>query len=546
MIRHLVSQGVRRICLSPGSRSSLLAIEAAENKEIETMVHFDERSMAFHAYGYAKASQEPTAILCTSGSAVANLFPAVMEAYHDLVPLIVITADRPYELYDCMSNQTTDQVRIFGSHVRWETQIPVGDPAVSDRWLAGVIAHAVAMATRAPQGPVHLNCQFREPLRSAPTTTDIKDSCNPHYESVAWSVAPATLQKWGKLLSEHEKGVILVGALRLRDTEREIEQLGSILGWPVCADLLSGARSSASLPHYVDIMRLYPELQPTCVLHLGDRTISQEVPAWIARSAPTTYLAVANHTTRTEDAHQTSHRIVMDPLQFCREVRPYLRPQSGWVDMWKACASWIGEALDAELPPLTEPWLVRALHHRVPPHYAVYFSNSLPVREGNRLMFSDAWMFGQRGVSGIDGNISTAVGIAQGARRPVVAVVGDLAALHDLGALAQLKQSPVPVILLVINNGGGGIFSFLYSHLPTEIFEPYFAGAHAWDMSKAAEMFQIPYVRLEGVEDLQEALDRETTVVIEFFSDRGNNVTVHTNLEQKLRHHAMARAGTVL
>jgi 2-succinyl-5-enolpyruvyl-6-hydroxy-3-cyclohexene-1-carboxylate synthase len=539
IITHLVNHGVRRICLSLGSRSSVLAAAAAREPRLEKFVHFDERGMAFHAYGYAKASKSPVAVLTTSGSAVGNIFPAVMEASHDHVPLIVLTADRPAELQDCMANQTCDQVNFFGNYVRWRAEIPAAEPQLSDEWLGSTIAHAVFSATRSPAGPVHLNCQFREPFFSgsqhhAPPSTQ--------YEPSHAVIANSSLKKWTEKLSGFKKGVIVAGAMPSSKRSSAIFELAEKLSWPVLPDLMSGLRSDAShpslIPYYIDLLKAVPDLDPDCIIHFGDRLISKPLLTWLKSVKPSTYLMVADHPYRHDPFHKATHRIVTDPFLFCEQLTPLLHSQVSWHSEWKALSHLIEGHLDEAISPYSEPGLIRYLHHHLPSHFAIYFSNSMPVRDADRLFFPKLHrgpIFGQRGLSGIDGNIAAAIGLAEGAKRPLVAVLGDLAALHDLNSLAAVRHCSVPIIFIVINNGGGGIFSFLPLNEQTDIFEKYFAGAHDWTFAKAAEMFHIPYTSLSNFEELHRALREEKTAFIEFTTHRDQNVLDHEAIDQKMR-----------
>lgn len=539
IISHLVSQGVRKICFSPGSRSSLLAAAAAREPRLEKLVHFDERGMAFHAYGYAKASRSPVAILTTSGSAVGNLFPAVMEASHDHVPLILLTADRPAELRDSMANQTCDQVKIFGNYVRWYAEIPAVEAQLSDDYLGSTIAHAIYRSTVPPPGPVHLNCQFREPFFSGET---FEAPPSTHYEPSHAVIASSILRKWADHLSTFKRGVIIAGAMPQNKRNGSIFQLAEKLDWPVLPDLMSGLRSEVShpnlIPYYVDLLKSITDFEPDCVLHLGDRLISKPLITWVTQSKPLVYLNVADHPYRNDPFQKVTHRIMTDPALFCEQLLPLLHPQSSWCTEWKSLSHLVEGHLDEAVTPLSEPSLVRYLHHHLPSHFALYFSNSMPIRDADRLFFPRLHrgpIFGQRGLSGIDGNISTVIGLAEGSGRPLVAVLGDLAALHDLNSLAQLRTCKIPVILIVVNNSGGGIFSFLPIKEQKDIFEECVAASHPWKFAKAAEMFQIPYVNLSNFEELHRALRDEKTTLIEFPSNRERNVHDHEAIDKKTK-----------
>lgn len=529
IISHLANLGVRRICLSPGSRSSPLAVAAAREPRVEKLIHFDERGMAFHAYGYAKGSKTPVAVITSSGSAAGNLFPAVMEASHDRVPLIILTADRPAELQDCMANQACDQVKLFGTYVRWFAEIPAAEPELSDAWLGSTIAHAVFRATEAPQGPVHLNCQFREPFSSGMVFDTTPSTQYEHSHPV---IASSTLQKWAEKLSSFQKGIIIGGSMPSSRKNGAIFSLAEKLDWPLLPDLMSGLRLSphfTMLPYYEELTQ---SMQPDCILHLGDRTVPKSLPS------STTYLLVADHPFRCDPHHKVTHRIMTDPHIFCEQILPLLHSRVSWLAEWKKLSHLLEDTLDSIIPSASEPGLVRYLSHHLPSHFALYFANSMPVRDASRFFFPKAHrgpIFGQRGLSGIDGNIAAAIGLAEGTGRPLLAVIGDQATLHDLNSLAQIRHSKIPIILLIVNNGGGGIFSFLPAAKEKDVFEDVFAGAHTWNFSKAAEMFKLPYASISNPAEMQKALRNEKTMVIEFTSNRENNLLIHQNIHNKIQ-----------
>jgi len=430
-------------------------------------------------------------------------------------------------------------VKIFGNYVRWFAEIPACEPGLSDEWLGSTIAQAVYRSMLPPHGPVHLNCQFREPFfsgekYSTPTSTN--------YEPSYPVISSASIKKWAGTLSSYKKGVIIAGSMTSSKRNAAIFSLAEKLDWPVIADLMSGLRSEIShaalIPYFIDLLKSITDLNPDCILHLGDRLISKHLHSWLSKSTPSTYLMVADHPFRHDPMHKTTHRIMMDPALFCEQLIPLIHSQVSWFGEWKSLSHLIEGHLDDAIPSLSEPGLIRYLHHHLPSHYAIYFSNSMPIRDADRLFFPRLQrgpIYGQRGLSGIDGNIATAIGLAEGSGRPLVAVIGDQAALHDLNSLAQVKNSKVPVIFIVINNSGGGIFSFLPVHKEKDIFEEYVAGAHNWKFSKAAEMFNIPYTSLTNYDDLQKALREEKTAFLEFTTDRQQNVAVHEALDQKTR-----------
>lgn len=539
IIDHLVEHGVRRFCLAPGSRSTPLAWAIAQDDRIESMVHFDERGVAFHALGYAKGSKTPVAIVTTSGTASANVFPAIMEASHDGVPLIILTADRPPELRSCGANQSCDQVKMFEPYVRWQFDLPCPDGAITDNFVGSTIAQAVFRASHAPKGPVHLNCMFREPFF---TNHPIIVRPSTHYEPSHPTLSTATIEQWAKRLAHAERGVIVVGALTTSRSLKSIFALAEHLHWPIIPDVLSGIRSEAHglnvIPYYNSILKLASDLKPDLVLHLGDRLVSKIVQEWLVSSSLKTYALVAEHPARHDPSHIITHRLQCDPTLFCEQILPFIPRKDSWLDLWKSYSDSIEGHLDEFCGTVTEPGLMRFLHHHLPAHYALFLANSMPIRDADSFFFPRFFrglIFGNRGLSGIDGNLATAIGIAEGTQRPTLAVIGDLTALHDINSLAQVQQSKHPTIFLVCNNHGGGIFNFLPIAEKKDIFETYFAAAHRFDFEYAARMFHLPYHHLKDFSILTRVLKEEKSCIIEMTTSRVENVALHNTILDGLK-----------
>ncbi|MGR3973230.1 MAG: 2-succinyl-5-enolpyruvyl-6-hydroxy-3-cyclohexene-1-carboxylic-acid synthase [Candidatus Rhabdochlamydia sp.] len=543
IIAALVEAGVKTVCIAPGSRSSELSLAAAREKRLTKCVHFDERALAFYAYGYAKSSQSAVAIITTSGSAVANLFPAVMESFHERVPLILLTADRPSELKEVMANQTCDQLKLFGTYVKQFTHIPAHHPRLSSHWVTSTLAHAVHTAVQSPAGPVHLNCEFREPFFQEPLPSYTPSL--PYYEEREITLSSYNLEKWTNKLSSYQQGVIIAGKMPAHVSSEALVLLAQKLRWPILADPLSNLRSEVNadspvIAYYHDLLTQPDTFKPDCILHVGDQLVSKVLEKWLKAHSPSTYLVVADHDLRYDPYGLITHRIQMTPDRFCEAVIPLLTPasSSSWMDEWKAASHPIETVINSEISSLSEMGLIRYLHHHLPSHFSLYCSNSMPIRDVDRLFFPShpvGTLFGQRGVSGIDGNLAVAIGVKEGRGRPLVAVVGDLAFLYDLNSLALLKSSVHPLIVIVINNQGGGIFSFLPIQEQTDVFETYVATAHSYTFSHAAKLFDIPYVKLTDFTQLQEALDQEKTVILELSSCREDNFQEHQALSHQIQ-----------
>jgi 2-succinyl-5-enolpyruvyl-6-hydroxy-3-cyclohexene-1-carboxylate synthase len=534
IISHLVQQGVRTIFIAPGSRLTPLVYAAAKEELLDKRVHFDERGLAFAAYGHAKGSKRPAALVCTSGTAIGNFVPAIMEAFHDGVPLIIISADRPPELRDCGANQTCDQVKFFGNYVKWYFEIPCPDLLTPPGFIGSSLAQAVFRATETPQGPVHLNCLLREPFLSDHVA---KPTPPTHYDKAHFTLPPSVLEQWAKRLFACERGVILVGSCT-SSSMKPILTLAQQLDWPIFPDITSNLRSEGMhpnvIPYYDALVKLMPGQKPDCILHFGDKMVSKPLLNWA--KAPL-YALVASHPFRHDPAHTVTHRIQCDPPLFAELMLPYLPRRMSWLSDWKTASQVIDGHLSDWIPFATEPGLVRFLHHTLPPHFSLFAANGMPIRDLDQFFFPPFHrgpIFGKRGLSGIDGNIATIAGLADGTKRPLVALLGDQSALHDLNSLPLLKKSKVPILLIIINNHGGGIFSFLPIAEKKEIFEEYFAAAHPWNFEAAAKMFDIPYFHLNDETKLSRLLHEEKTCLIEFETSRVENVALHRTIEKNI------------
>ncbi len=535
IINQLVQQGVRYFCLAPGSRSTPLALAIAAHSEAQTFIHFDERGLAFHALGYAKATKQSVAVVVTSGTAVGNLFPAVMEASNDRVPLVLLTADRPPELRGCGANQTLDQVKVFGNYVRAYVELPCQNEALSEAYVASTVAHVLSLATCAPQGPVHINCLFREPF-----SLETSQSKPIHYASCISIPQKSTLQEWAQILCRAKRGVIIVGALPSYDAYQPLFQLAQDLGWPILADILSNVRSRGPVIKYYDlILKAARDLKPDCILHLGNQLVSKTLLEWLAASKEVPYIAVSDHPLRHDPQHQITHRLACDPLLFCTHLLPFItKTASFWMEQWLDYSTQITPSL-FQTDAVTEPGIASSLHIK---DLSLFIANSMPIRDCDLFFFPDEGegsIFANRGVSGIDGNIATAAGIAQGSKKLTVALIGDQTALHDLNSLALLKKTKYPVVLVIINNHGGGIFSFVPTAKRSPCFEEYFAAAHALSFEKAAQLFDLPYsspkTQMEWEETFFDALKKKSSCIIEVVTEREANFSLHQHIYAQVK-----------
>lgn len=538
LIDELIKQGVANIFFSPGSRSTPLIFALSQRAQLRSYSHFDERAMAFFALGYAKASNEPAVIVTTSGSAVGNLLPAVMEAKEAQIPLLLLTADRPFELQECGANQATNQVKIFESHIGYSLDIPLCDQALSPQCIAKTVAYAYFRTTSPQPGPVQINCRFREPFSFV--TQPFSDTPSTFYLSSEPSLSSSALRPLLQHIHSQKEGVLIVGANRDPKLHQSATALAKKMQWPLLTDPLSGMRAAdprcCQIAHYNLLLPQMPP--PKAVIHLGDKIVSKPLQEWLGAAKPPFYLHVANHSLQHDPGHLVSHRLTTSLSSFCRSLASHLSssPPSPWSKKWIKESSQIQTTLKSFFtshPSTSEPALFHLLQQALPSSTALFIGNSMPIRDTDCFFFPKkppCFLTANRGLSGIDGNIATAAGTAMALQKPLVAVLGDLTALHDLNALALIASSPSPILLIIINNQGGGIFSFLPVAQKRQLLDPFFATPHQISFQEAAALFRLPYLKLKECKELLPLLKRPITTVIEIAADRKENLLLHKEI----------------
>lgn len=561
IVEELTRLEIDTICLSPGSRSTPLIAAVATHPGTKTIMHFDERGAAFYALGYARATGKPAVLICTSGTAAANYHPAVVEASMDRVPMLVLTADRPPELRDTGANQTIDQVRLYGGSVRWFCDLPCPDPGVPPEFVLTTIDQAAYRALRAPAGPVHINCMFREPLAPLGPDQDFagymnnlerwRQSGGPYTRNHVSTMVcePARLEDAAGLLSRTKKGLVVVGRLKTERERRAVKKLSAALGWPVLADIGSGLRtggeSSALVSCYDHLLAsdsFASQNRPDTVLHFGSIMTSKRLNGWLSDSRPPAYIHVANHPARIDPDHLVTHRYDSDIALFCDFLLPFVNtfPPAEWTAGWRAADETAGAAIDRALAgrnEISEPQVARFVTGAIGEHACLYAASSMPVRDLD--MYADptgpaAPIGCNRGASGIDGTIASAIGFAAGYNRRVTVLIGDLALLHDLNSLALIKYAREPVTILVLNNNGGGIFSFLPVAARTDLFEDFWGTPHDLSFEKAAAQFGLHYEAPVSPDELERTYRLSQTegrsTLIEIRTDRKHNHALHRQL----------------
>ncbi len=569
LIEELLRHGIEYFCISPGSRSGPLAVAVARNKRAKSFRHYDERGLAFHALGYISATSKPAVVISTSGTAVANFFPAVIEASKKKLPLIVLTADRPPELRKTGADQTIEQPGIFGEYVRWHYDLPCPDLHIKPEFVLTTVDQAVFRANGELRGPVHLNCMFREPLSPVSTGEDFSkyleglkswqqtNRVYTHYVHSQKFVSANELKRLAETLNEIKNGLMVIGKLSAQENRAEQEavlQLSEKLGWPIFADITSGLRLGCSHPNVIqsfDQILLSHKFRSTVkidyVLHLGGRMTSQRFYQWIEEKRPKHYVLVLNHPLRNDPWHNVATRFQCGVQSFCENILPFLKTKKPAVQILslRSFSRRIQAALDQFLEKknlLSEPLVVRLISQYIPKGSGLFLSNSMPIRDMDMYAAckGEAVLIGaNRGASGIDGVMASACGFAVGLDKPVTLLIGDIAFLHDLNSLHMLRRFTKPMVIVVLNNDGGAIFSFLPIAQFPDVFEQYFGTPHGLSFEAAAKLFGLNYSSpkstTEFISHYQKAFQENKSTVIEVKIDRKENHQVHLDLQKKIQ-----------
>ena len=536
-VDELARAGVRNVCIAPGSRSTPLAMMIARHPDIKVWLNLDERSNSFFALGMAKASREPVAILCSSGTATANFFPAVAEARLGRVPLIVLTADRPPELRDVGAPQTIDQIRLYGAHPKWsvEVALPEATPDLL-RYARTLAGRAAATARAEPAGPVHLNFPFREPLVPMPLDEPVdlvahadpawngRDDGAPYVQvdSAPGVLDSADLDDLAADLSRFERGLIICGPQFDPDLAEPVARLGNALGFPVLADPLSHVRCGthprdAVIDSYDAFLRdsqASDRLRPDLVLRFGAMPTSKPVLLFLQRYPETRHVVVGEGW---EDPMLMAARMVnADPRRTCQALVRRLEKEplrdGAWLESWCEVDRLSRRAIAQFVDDVDEPFEGRVfaeLADMLPDGATLWASSSMPVRDldtflpGNerKLRF-----LSNRGANGIDGVISSALGASSVSSGPLVLTIGDIAFYHDMNGLLAAKLHGLNATIILINNDGGGIFSFLPQAAYPEHFEDLFGTPHGLDFRPAAELYGASYHLSDGWDDFRQSV----------------------------------------
>jgi 2-succinyl-5-enolpyruvyl-6-hydroxy-3-cyclohexene-1-carboxylate synthase len=521
-VDELARCGLAGACTSPGSRSTPLVLTLARQPGLTCWSHVDERVAGFFAVGVAKQTGRPAAVACTSGTAAAHYLPAVIEAHEARVPLIVLTADRPPELREVGAGQTIDQLKLYGSAAKWFFE--VGTHAATPerlRWIRQLAFRAYETAVGGRPGPVHLNFPLREPLVLDEPLPPVGD---PRPRRSRRTPPPAVELEVGP------RTVIVAGRHERRDGLGEaLAAAAAALGVPLLADALSGARRGpAAIAHYDALLRdgaFASAHRPETIIRIGDLPTSKPLRQWLA-ALDANQVAFDPEGAWQDPAGVVSEVLDADPVAWARAAAsPAAAASADWLDAWRFADSAAADAIETVLGArLSEPSVARALA-ALPSEVTVFTASSMPVRDVETFWPArDAppRVLAHRGANGIDGTLAAAFGAAATGAR-VVAHLGDVALAHDIGALLTAKRLEIPLTIVLVDNGGGGIFDFLPVATQRDAYEEHVATPTGLDAERVAALFDLAYERVDDLDAIREA----PGTLLHVRTDRAENLALH-------------------
>jgi 2-succinyl-5-enolpyruvyl-6-hydroxy-3-cyclohexene-1-carboxylate synthase len=574
VVDELARAGLRAVCIAPGSRSTPLTLAFAEHPEIKVYPHLDERSAAFFALGIALKTDKPVALVCTSGSATVNFFPAIVEAHESQVPLIILTGDRPPELRGSGANQTIDQVKLYGEYALWSVDmaLPEANPdPLLIRYLRTTAARAYATANGIRKGVVHLNMPFRKPLEPTVVESDHTNVLPPHEDErpftiIARSIPFPQTTQWDAmeaLLRYYEKGLIVCGPRSpYGDFTKAISLISQISGYPIIADPLAEVRfgeqtqSTTVIGGYETFLNGTTLPAPDVVIRFGQVPTSQWLSNFLDRTQPEYYIQVSESGVWADDLHRTTEFIQADATEFMAALYTdeAYRSTSTWLEQWQVAetTTWQSVAQTINSGDDFDAAFVYDLIEALPENAHLFAGNSLPIRHIDQFGKPSAkniQVYGNRGASGIDGNTSTALGIASQTDEPLVLLIGDITFYHDMNGLFALKNLNLSnVTIVLMNNDGGGIFN----RLPISGYDPAFTDLfimpHGLQFEHAAKLYGLEWVSTDNRADfrrlLSESIGSGTPRIIEVRTDIQHDEMRRKEIIQSVKNALKAKMNT--
>ncbi|ARD47411.1 2-succinyl-5-enolpyruvyl-6-hydroxy-3-cyclohexene-1-carboxylic-acid synthase [Sporosarcina sp. P37] len=539
----LLRQGANKAVISPGSRSTPLAYALTASKDMQTYIHTDERSAAFYALGLVKATGKPVVLLCTSGTAASNYHPAVTEAFYARLPLIVITADRPHELREVGAPQAIDQIRMFGEHVKESVDFPIPEHREDIlRYMEQRAFRLLSVAKTAPKGPVHMNIPFREPLlidlEAALPETRVQQQL-----AAELAVTDEMKQLLHQAITSSVKGIIVVGEQPPTLCKDLFWKFAKALQWPVLCDPLSNLRSQVPedcldlcIDQYDALLKsevFSARVQPDCVIRFGPQPVSKPLLLFLQKSCPKTYIVVDDSPNYRDPIGLTTHHLQASDASVWQQALME-RERTSYTQRWVEANHISAEVMNEDKQFAgDEGHFVRQFIANLPDGSDVVCSSSMPIRDLDthfQKTGRDISLFCNRGTNGIDGVVSTALGIQEGRKRKTYLLIGDLAFLHDINGLiiSRLQQTDLTIVL--INNNGGGIFSYLPQASVEMHYEQLFGTPTNLKFGHLAAMYEAQYDEVNTIEAFERTMQAEKNAalrMIEVETVRADNVEAH-------------------
>ena len=540
--------GVKHAVICPGSRSTPLAVALANRAELELHVFHDERSASFAALGIGKATKVPAILLCTSGTAAVEFYAAVVEADHAQVPILVCTADRPPELQNVGAPQTINQQNLYGDSVRCFIDAAVAEDHEKNQWRTlarNALRSSLGANLDSSSGPVHINLQFREPLIGVADELPKQLKSIRDHQSSDKASAKISLIKQTRFLRLIAKQRVLVIAGAEVENAYGLLQIANKMGWPVLADPRSGARVEdnevviCAMDSILRDMHFAKSQKPEVILRIGSPLVSKVVNSWLA-SSNAAQIVVTRSPALVDPEQTTNLHVVSDWASISEMISKRSENQERtWLKSWSDAEAKAQCAINnvlADEPSLSEPAVARVVYRLAPDHSNLFVSSSMPIRdiEWFSAPRGGLQVFANRGVNGIDGVVSTAVGVALSTKLTTFLLIGDLAFLHDSNGLINLLSRNIDLRIVVIDNCGGGIFSFLpqASTIDSAKFEKVFGTSHNTDLALLAKAHGLTATTVTNIEQLSSALLNRGPQLIRIATDRAENVRVHERINQ--------------
>mgnify|MGYP001164619195 FL=1 len=545
-VSELALNGLEDVVISPGSRSTPLALTFAEHPTIKEWIHFDERSAAFFALGLAKRKNKPVALVCTSGTAAANFYPAIVEAHYSRIPLIVLTADRPHELRDNGAPQSIDQIKMYQNYVKYFHEMAI--PEASEkmiRYARRQASRAYTIANEANKGVVQLNFPFKDPLIPDLSLNQLWGEENKTVLTHVTSkeeVSAESIVSIVELIKDKKRGVIVCGEIKTEEERLAILKLANQLQVPILADVLSNLRKNEAVNEFVistydTILKddeVKESLRPEFIIRFGSMPVSKPYLQWITDFTPEIHIVVDEDLGFREPTGIETTVVYSEPVKFIEKILAIKEEFDfcqKWSRLWMRLDEEVRSILTTTNNELTEGTTALVLAEKSQNGDLIFVGNSMPIRDMDTFYLpakTSVEIIANRGANGIDGVIATAIGVAATDQK-LTLLIGDISFLHDYTSLFIARQYNIPIRVVVVNNNGGGIFSFLPQANEKKHFEALFGTPFSPPIEELAKAVGGNYVQPKTVDELSEILAQpiKQIEIVEVITDREENVSWH-------------------